>query len=466
MEPSFFKGKRVTVFGIGLLGGGIGAIAYLIARGAKVIATDIKTKEQLAPALKKISSIKGIEYVFGQHRREDFTNVDMVVKTPQVPWHNKHVKLALEHSIPVETDSSLFFQLCKNPIIGITGTKGKTTTARLVYEILRVAEKNPVSVGIGRTSVLDRLALLKKDTIVVFELSSWRLSALSHIKKSPHIAAITNIFPDHLNYYGSMESYVKDKKNIFLFQGAKDWLVLNDDDPIVHAFAAEASAQVIRCSASRIAEGRSVFLHDGGIYLNDGIDEKKICDAAEVPLRGAHNLMNILIAVGTAHAAGVAPERMRTALMQFAGVPHRLEFVRNVGGVSYYNDTAATVPQAAVAAIESFAEPMIVIVGGSDKGLDFHVLAETIVRKAKGVVLLKGAASEKLIVQMRKCLPVAEQERHFEVVDSMTKAVEYAARSAEKGDIVILSPGAASFGLFTNEFDRGEQFKTAVADLA
>ena len=466
MEPSFFKGKRVTVFGVGTLGGGIGTITYLIAHGAKVIATDIKTKEQLAPALKKLSSLKGIEYVLGQHRSEDFTNVDMVVKTPQVPWSNKHVKIALEHHIPVETDAGLFFRLCNNPIIGITGTKGKTTTSRLVYEILRVAGKNPVSIGVGRTSVLDRLDLLKKNNPVVFELSSWRLSALAHVKKSPHIAAITNIFPDHLNYYGSMESYVKDKKNIFLFQGAKDWLILNNDDPTVHAFAAGALAQVIRCSVSRVAEGRSVFLHEAVIYLNDGIDEKKICDVADIPLRGAHNHMNMLIAVGVAHAAGVSIEQMRAALMQFKGAQHRLEFVKDVGGVAYYNDTAATVPQAAIAAIESFTEPVIVIAGGSDKNLDFNALGETIVHRAKGVVLLKGAASEKLIAAMRSHLPATEQERQFEVVDSMTKAVEYAARSAEKGDVVVLSPGATSFGLFTNEFDRGEQFKAAVAQLA
>ncbi|PID51672.1 MAG: UDP-N-acetylmuramoylalanine--D-glutamate ligase, partial [Candidatus Moraniibacteriota bacterium] len=168
MDRSWFKGKRVTVFGIGLLGGGIGTIRFLVENGAHVIATDIKTKEVLAHSLEQLRGVKNVTYVLGQHRNEDFTHVDMVIKTPQVPWTNKHIKLAKQHNIPVESDSSLFFLLCKNPIIGITGTKGKTTTSHLIYHILKKAGKNPIKIGIGQTPVLDRLRLLKKNSVVVF----------------------------------------------------------------------------------------------------------------------------------------------------------------------------------------------------------------------------------------------------------------------------------------------------------
>ena len=161
MDLNFFKNKRITVFGLGLLGGGVGVVKFLVNQGAKVIVTDIKTKEQLAPSWEKLKGLKNVEFVLGQHRKEDFEKTDMVIKNPVIPWTNEHIKLALEKNIPVEMDSSLFFKLCKNPIIGVTGTKGKTTTASLIYEILKLAGKNPVKVGVGQASVLDKLEILK-----------------------------------------------------------------------------------------------------------------------------------------------------------------------------------------------------------------------------------------------------------------------------------------------------------------
>ncbi|MFZ5982289.1 MAG: Mur ligase family protein, partial [Patescibacteria group bacterium] len=205
MKIEELKGKKITVMGLGLHGGGIGTIKFLSGVGAKVTVTDIKAKEELAQSLEKIKGLKNVETVFGQHRREDFIKADMVIKNPGVPWNNQHIKLALENDVPVEIDASLFFKLCQNPIIGITGTKGKTTTASLIFEILKTAGKNPLQVGVGQVSVLDKLELLKKDTWVVFELSSWRLSGLGRAKLSPQIAVWTNFYPDHLNYYKDLE---------------------------------------------------------------------------------------------------------------------------------------------------------------------------------------------------------------------------------------------------------------------
>ena len=465
MATDFFKNKKITVFGLGLHGGGAGTVKFLASQGAKIIVTDIKTKEQLADSLEKLKGLKNVEYILGQHRREDFTKADMVIKTPAAPWNNKHIKLALENNIPVEVDSSLFFKLCKNPIIGITGTKGKTTTATIIYEILKLAGKNPVKVGVGQVSVLDRLEKLKKDSVAVFELSSWRLSALGRIKQSPPIAVLSNIFPDHLNYYQSMESYVKDKKNIFLYQDPKDWLITNDDDDNLRSIAKEAESRIIKYSKLPIKNGRSIFTEDGAIYLNNGVDIKKIISLEDLKVRGKHNIGNIMAAVGAAYAYGVEISKIREAARNFKGIAHRLELAGEIRGVKFYNDTAATIPEAVISALDSFTQPVILIAGGTDKNLDYSRLSKAIIRKAKGLVLLKGSGTEKLVREIRKNLPEEEKDEEFKIVDSMDKAVEIAYRSAEAGDIILLSPGAASFELFLNEFDRGDKFKEAVKNL-
>ncbi|MFC1756516.1 UDP-N-acetylmuramoyl-L-alanine--D-glutamate ligase, partial [Patescibacteria group bacterium] len=351
MDVNYFKGKRITVFGLGLHGGGIGTVRFLASHGAKVIVTDIKTKDQLAPSLEKLKGVKNVEYILGQHRIEDFTKVDMVIKTPPAPWSNKHIKLALENKVPVEIDSGLFFKLCKNPIIGITGTKGKTTTATIIYEILKSAGKDPVKVGIGQVSVLDKLDVLKKNSVVVFELSSWRLSALGREKVSPYIAVFKNILPDHLNYYQSMEDYIQDKKNIFLYQKPGDWLITNGDDENLKGFSDEAKSQVVKFSNNPIYGGKSIFVEDDAIYLNNGVDAKKVVDIKDMKMKGKHNISNIMAAIGAAFSYGISLPEIKKAIMDFKGVNHRLEFSGEHNGVKYYNDTTATIPQAAISTI-------------------------------------------------------------------------------------------------------------------
>jgi len=464
MNQSFFKDKKITVYGLGLHGGGVGIVKFLIASGAKVIVTDIKTKEQLEPSIEKLKGLKNIQYVLGQHRSEDFTKVDMVVKLPPIPWSDKHIKLALENNIPVEMDSSLFFKLCKNPIIGVTGTKGKTTTATLIYEILKSAGKSPIKIGIGQVPVLDKLLVLKKDSIPVFELSSWRLSALGRAKLSPHIAVFKNILPDHLNYYGNMEKYLEDKKYIFLNQKSRDWLIINKDDNLLDEITKKAGSQIIRFSYERLEGGRAVFIEDDFIYLNNGIDVKKLVSVKDIPIPGKHNLSNVMAAIGAAYAFGISAAEIKKALPQLKGPAHRLEFVSEINGVKYYNDTTATIPDAAISALEAFGQPVILIAGGTDKNLDFKEFAKIVLEKTKHLVLLKGNATEKILDEIRK-ITSTESPSLVEVVDSMEDAVLIAQKNAQNGDIVLLSPGAASFGLFANEFDRGEKFREAVKKL-
>ncbi len=462
MDFNFFKGKRVTVFGLGLLGGGVGIVKFLANQGAKVIVTDIKTKEQLAPSLEKLKGLKNVEFVLGQHRREDFVKVAMVIKTPPAPWSNEHIQLALKNNIPVEMDSSLFFKLCKNPIIGVTGTKGKTTTAALIYEILKLAGKNPVKVGVGQASVLDKLEILKKNSVPVFELSSWRLSALGRAKLSPPIAVVKNILPDHLNYYKTMDEYLADKENIFLCQTAKDFLVVNWDDEKLRESSKKAKSQVIKFSLHSLKEEKSIFADEGSIYINDGVDIKKLIDIKDIKIPGRHNILNVMAAAGAAMAFDIPVEMIKRAILEFKGIPHRLEFIREVGGIKYYNDTAATIPDAMMSALDSFSQPTVLIAGGTDKKLDFTLAGKEIMGKAKDIIFFKGDATDKLISEIRKNLPLENKEKEFIITDSMEKAVKEASQKAQSGDVVLLSPGAASFGLFANEFDRGDKFREAV----
>ena len=455
--------------GIGLHGGGISTVRFFAESGAKVIATDLKTEKELAPSIEKMKDLKNVSFILGQHRIEDFENVDMVVKNPAIPWNSKHIQTALAKKIPVEMDSSLFFRLCKLPIIGITGTKGKTTTSTLIAEILKTAGKKVFTAGIGQKpvlSLLDEIGETKKG-VVIFELSSWRLSVLGRENFSPHIAVITNIFPDHLNYYGKMEKYIADKKYIFSNQKPEDYVVLNYDNEISRGLAEEAKSQVIFFSTTEADCENCVFVKNGKIIYKSATEHKEICDLNDIKLRGGHNIGNILAAVAATTTYAISADKICKAVRNFKGIPHRLELIREINKVKYYNDTAATMPDAAIAGINSFTEPIILIAGGADKNLDFEAFAKAISEKVKKVILLKGEATEKIKKELGSL--ASEKEAKLPLIDSefdsMEKAVVRAKNISGPGDIILLSPGAASFGLFLNEFDRGEKFREAVGKL-
>ncbi len=467
MTPeSLFKNKRITVFGLGLNMGGVGTVAYLASHGAReIIVTDIKSPEELAPSMKKLALYKNITYVLGQHRPEDFTRVDMVIKNPGIPWTNEYIQLAKSHHIPVEMDSSLFFALCKVPIIGVTGSKGKTTTATLIAHILEHAGKEVVRVGISRVGVLGVLDTITEESVVVFELSSWRLSALTQVKKSPHIAVVTNIYPDHLDYYKTMAAYVADKKNIFLFQKKSDVVIASFDNELVREMVQDAPGTLLCTSVEQGIEGDGGWLAHETLLISENGKEQVLLPLEEMPLVGKHNSSNILLAALATLAYGLSMKEVRLGIKSFPGVPHRLEKIAEKNGVTYYNDTTATIPDAAVAALRSFSQPVILIAGGSDKELDGTLLAEEIPRHTKGLVLLPGAGTEKLIWALKVLSQKSGGEQSFQMATSMIEAVTLATQVARKGDVVLLSPGAASFGLFQNEFDRGDQFRRAVVAL-
>ena len=435
-----FKDKKVVVMGLGLHGGGVSAAKFFYKQGAKVLVTDLKTEDQLKDSIKKLGKIK-VDYALAGHREEDFKTADLIIKNPDVPNSSLYLKIAKENNIPIETDISLFFKLTNAFTIGVTGTKGKSTTASLIYHILKTKFKNTFLVGNIGVSPLEIIFKIKKGDKVVLELSSF---GLEDLKQSPNISVITNILPDHLNRYGDMSKYTESKKSIFKFQNKKDILILNEEDPTVREFSKETISKVYFYSAKTIS--KSIKIKD-------------------FKLIGDHNLSNFAAAILVAKLLKIPVPKIDKAIKSFKGVSSRQEFVKEIKGVKYFNDTTATMPDAVIVAINAFSEKyldskLIFICGGQNKELDFTELAKKIKERIEYLILLPGTASEKIERDLLKY-----KYNKIYKVSSMENAVLRAKEISRFGDIVVLSPGAASFNLFKNEFDRGNHFVKAVKNL-
>lgn len=422
-----FKNKKVTVMGLGTKGGGLGVVRFLVKRGAKVLVTDLKKEEELGPSLQELKDMP-VKLVLGIHREEDFINADLVIKGPDVPNSSPYLKIARKHNTPIETDVGIFFELCPCPIIGVTGTKGKSTTVALIQKVLKKKYNDVYSAGNIGTSVLDILPYLNKNSIVVLELSSFQLERLEDHKKSPRIAVITNIYPEHLNRYSSFEEYVESKKNIFKFQNSEDFLILNDSFKEL-AQEAESEVRLFPRSAEALREGKQE-------------DKEEIARI-----------------VGSIYK--VKSKQIEKAIGEFKGLRGRLELVEKIEGVEYYNDTCATHPQATLYSLNKLLQKenidsnnIILIAGGKNKKLNFKHFRQVVGDKIKSLILLPGTASDKIKV-----------EKSPTEVNTMEEAVREAKNQASEGDIVLLSPASASFNLFKDEFERGQKFVGEVNKL-
>lgn len=466
MKIRDFKDKKVTIIGLGLHGGGVGAAKFFSRAKAKVLVTDLRTKDELTESIEKLKK-EPIKYVLGQHRSEDFINADLIIQNPGVRNKSKYLEIARENEVPIETDVGIFFELCPAPIIGVTGSRGKSTTSTLIAKFLRRKYSEVVLAGNIRSSVLLKLKKIDKETKVVLELSSWQLAGLKSHKKSPAYAVLTNLMPDHLDRYKDMEHYIIDKKKIFRWQKSGNYLVLNYDDEQVRDFGQEAKSQVFYFSQNNQlpSEFQGSFVKGEKIYFNS----EEVCSLDEIRLRGRHNLSNILAAVTVAKLHQVSNKSIQKTLSKFEGLEGRLELIDTVKGVEYINDTTSTIPEACLAALKSFPKRNIVLIaGGNDKNLEFKELARGIVRRVKAVVLLKGNATDKI----KKALEdeLNSKNQYLEMVgplDSMKEAVVRATEQAEEFEksIVLLSPAGSSFGMFRHEFERGEAFNRAVSSL-
>ncbi len=525
-----FRNRKITLMGLGLHGGGVAVARWLLGQGAILTITDLKSRRELASSIKMLRSagVYPPQWVLGRHRASDFKAADLIIQNPGVPKESPYLKIARQHHIPITNEAKLFFQIVRAAghctVIGVTGTRGKSTTTALVAHILKQGPR-PVFMGgnirIPMFTILDPiLRSLKQplrpramparlnsrsggrggsNPIVVLELSSWHCEHLDKTTGGPDVAVVTNILPDHLNRYRSMKDYAAAKERIVRFQNKDQVAVLNRNNPWTRKMAKHAG-------------GRVVWFHKLS---------KDLVRSLQIP--GAHNLENAAAAVQAVRSAGVYPPRTlsrlcRLGLRTFRGLPYRLELIRTIRGVKYVNDTTATTPDATIAALRALSSAVfarsdrgrtevslreiprkgtisrrdrhgrsapsrrqnsiILIAGGTDKNLHFHALVHESAKRVKALVLLPGTATDKLMHALqllrvrrggRRSPPTGDHQQggNLKIVHakSMQAALRAARRLASRGDTILLSPGAASFGLFKNEFDRGDQFNDCVKKL-
>lgn len=448
----YFKGKKVTVMGLGLLGRGLKDTIFLAECGADIVVTDLRDKKELKTSLDVLKKFKKIKYTLGKHSIEDFENKDFILKAAGVPLDSEFIVHAKKKGIPVEMDASLFARLAPGVnLIGVTGTRGKTTTSYLIYEILKKAFKNKkqkvyLAGNIRDTATLPLLKKVKKSDIVVLELDSWQLQGFGDAKISPHIAVFTNLLDDHLNYYkGDIEKYLNDKAQIFLHQKQNDFL-----------FASPKVAHLIT-------------LKYFGELFNDPIlsDEKDLPENLSLKILGIHNRQNAAFALKVARVFKIPDNLSFEVIKNFKGVEGRLQFVKEVRGVKIYNDNNSTTPDATIAALRACSlelvacslKKIVLISGGSDKGLNLDNLIDEINRDCKTLILLPGSGSLKLKTLNSKL------KTSLVEVKNLKEAVKKGLENCESGDVLLFSPAFASFGMFKNEYDRNDQFMKEVLSL-
>lgn len=449
-------GLRATVMGLGLHGGGAASARFLASRGARVTVTDLKPEEDLRSSLADLEDLP-LRLALGRHEREDFLDADVVIKNPGVPSDSPFLELSRARGIPIETDISLFLRFAGNPILAVTGTKGKSTTASAVHHVLKDQRPGSRLGGNITVSPLTFLEKLEAEAPVVLELSSWQLGDLRDTGLlAPKISLVTVLLPDHMNRYSGMEEYVEDKKVIFRDQGRSDAAIFNADDTLQRGFPEETRAKAYTFSSTRLPDGlEGAWLEGGGGRCRIHGGESLIL---REPLRllGEHNRMNLLAAGLALALYDVPPEAVAEGLSDFGGVEHRLELFTEIGGIRFYNDSTATIPHATVRAVRSVPPPVHLIAGGTDKNIDFSPLRE-ILRVPRSIALLEGSGTEKMFALFDEM-----SVSYGGPFDRLEAAVDFALEHASAGSSVLFSPGCTSFGMFQNEFERGRRFKEAV----
>lgn len=430
--------------GLGLLGRGLGYTKFLAECGADLIVTDLKSKEQLQTSVNVLSRFKNIKFILGEHRLEDFRGRDMIIKSAGVPLDSIYTKEAQKNNIPIEMDVSLFAKLAPEVVlVGVTGTRGKSMTTALIYEILKQNErllKRKVYLG-GNVRGVATLPLLKKTKpgdVLVCELDSWQLQGFGDAKISPHVSVFTSFMPDHMNYYkNSMEDYFADKANIFKYQKRGDILVIRPN-----------MKKLIKKSDTK---GKLVVVN------------KKDVEKYNFIVPGEHQRENLACAVEVARQFNIPEINIKKAVKNFKGLEGRLQYIKTVKGVKIYNDNNATTPEATIAGIEALSARqglarIVLICGGSDKKLDLANFVKTVNKNCKAVIMIPGTGTDVLLKNYKLEIP---NEIGKDLKDVIQKGTKY----ARKSDIVLFSPAFASFGMFNNEYERNDLFMKIIKTL-
>ncbi len=435
-----YKNKKVLIFGLGLNQGGVGSAKFFAKQGAKVRVTDLKSKAVLKPSLNELKDFPKIEYTLGKHKNEDIDWADLIIKNPAVNRDSKYLNYARQKKKSIETDLGIFFKLVnKSQIIGVTGTKGKSTTASLIYEGLKGGGKKVILAGnIGR-SVLDALPFIKDDTLIVLEISSFQLEGLIPYRISPKYAVITNIYPDHLNYYPGMYEYIAAKRLITQFQTKTDFLFLNKDELTLN------NSKFLKLLSTNV-----IF------YSKDNLPMD-----FRPTLAGKHNLANYAASLAVCQKFLIPEGQALTAMKKFKGAQFRLEIIKKWQGIKILNDTTATSPSAGMQALQTFPNS-IIIAGGMNKNMPYQDYVKSLENNAKEIFFLAGDSTDLIISLLKKSSSKVKFHGPYHDLKKLLKDVK---KIVAKDDVILFSPAATSYNLFQNEFDRGRKFNEAVEKI-
>lgn len=460
LPPAVNAHRKVTVMGLGLFGGGVGAARFWAELGSEVTVTDLRDEKLLAPSLEKLKGLP-IRYVLGRHDKEDFTRADLVMVNPAVHPDNEFVSLALAAGIPLQTEIGLVLRLHHGPVLAVTGANGKSTTTSILGAMVKEAAPQTLIGGNIGGSLLAELPNHPPSAPLVLELSSFQLYYLQAQNFAPDAAVVTNLSPNHLDWHPTVLHYFESKRNLIRHQNREQFTVLNYADPVLREWAATAPGTVIAVNLSDPNAENACFAAGEDIIFRLHGQEETIGSLRHLCLPGAHNRMNCLQAAAAAYAHCRQTECIDRGMSSFHGLPHRLEKVAERGGISFVDDSIATTPESAICGINAFTTPVVLLAGGYDKGSDLTAMAETAADKAAAMVLV-GKTAEKIAAAARAHRPDC---KIVMAGTDFAEAVKTAARLCPSGGTVLLSPACASYDMFKNFEERGNIFRQLAETL-
>ena len=445
-----FKNKNTLV--VGLARSGVSAANLLHKLGANVTVTDEKGEDELLENIKRLS--KGVSLKLGGHDSVNINEIDLTIISPGVPWDSPFLNKLRRKGIRIMSEVEFAFQQLQAPFIAITGTNGKTTTTTLTGDMLKRGGKKVFVGGNIGNPLCEEVLNGGNSELVLSEISTFQMEGIETFK--PYISAILNITPDHLDRHESMDEYIELKKRVFINQDENDYMILNLDDEITAGFSTEVRGKKVFFSRLKEVENGAFVREDKIIFKNDGREET-VCSLKDLKLIGVHNIENTLASVAISGICGISGKIMRDVISEFKGIKHRMELVREIRGIRFINDSKGTNVGATVKSLQSFNEPIILIAGGKDKGSDYLPLKGLIEERVKFLILI-GDAKKKIAKNLNGFKNRIE-------ADTLENAVKEGYKRAKSGDIVLLSPACASFDMFRDYEDRGEQFEEIVNRL-
>ena len=459
-----FHNRRVTVMGLGRFGGGLGAVRFLAERGARATVTDLATEAELADVLSQLDGLTIDRLHLGGHVEDDFRDADLVVVNPAVPAENPYLEIARRAGVPLSCEMNLFWQFNRAKVVAVTGSNGKSTTTAMIDSILKAAGMRTWLGGNIGKSLLPDIDNIQADDWCVLELSSFQLEELDRLKAAPDVAVVTNFSPNHLDRHQTLDAYRLAKQSILRWQSSEQVAILNGGDADVRQWPTRGQRWYFgdcgleNSPAMRCISAVSVNSCDATHRRRDDVDVFPLEEWLTLP--GEHNLQNATAATAAAFAVGVSIRDVQAGLERYQALPHRLQFVAEVQGRKFYNDSLATTPESVTAALNAFDEPVVLLAGGYDKRVDLAPLAETIASGTKAVALM-GQTAESL----RAVLTASAFQSAMSCQRSFDDAFSWAVEHSTPGDVVLLSPGCASYDWFPNFAKRGERFIELVHGL-